>query len=121
MTDVVKVDRAGAGDLCHHTFEELGGGLAQDLWSDNGEDRGGDGKEHDDQDQNFICAEILDQLAQGTFEVARLFAFHHRHGTAAGSMRAAHLGLCLLEAGSSCLHAFMPIPPCSICDKAMSR
>ncbi len=45
VADVGEIDRAGAGDLGHHAFEQLGGGIAQDLGADDGSDRGGDGEE----------------------------------------------------------------------------
>ena len=124
VADVAEVDRAGAGDLGHHAFEQLGGGLAQDLGADDGEDGGGDGEEHHDQDRQLgRSRRYWISLRHGAFEVARLFAFHHGHRAAAAHRtarrpwrrRAAPVRVCLCccmrHANSSLLS----------CDKAISR
>ncbi len=63
MADVGEVDRAGAGDLGHHAFEQPGGGLAQDLGADDGGDRRGDGEKPYDEDQaGWYCDRYLNSF-----------------------------------------------------------
>ena len=88
--DVVEIDAGtGAGDHAHHALEEPGGGIAQDLGSEDHEDGGTNGKQHCDQDRKAIRSQVLDQAAHGALEVTGLFAFHHGHRAMTSAHRSA--------------------------------
>jgi len=72
---------ARTGELRHHTLEEPGGGAPQDFGPDDGEDRGGDGEDHDHDEGNPVRAEVLQQFEHRPAEIAGFLALHHRHGT----------------------------------------
>ena len=76
--DVAEVDAlARAGDHVHQTFKDGGGGVAQHLRTDNGEDGGGHGEDHHDEDADAVFAQIAQQLRKVPL---KSLAFFTRHG-----------------------------------------
>jgi len=89
--DGVEVDAAGAGVLGHQAFRQLGGGGAQDLRTDDREDRGGDGEDDDDDNLQGERLQVMHQLGQRALEILGLVAGDHARTS--GSAHAAHAGL----------------------------
>ena len=112
--DVVEVNRARAAQFRHHSFKEFGGGIAENLGSDNVGGCGCHGKNDHDHDSQAIRAKIFDQFAHRAFEIAGFGDGRTHHGTM--SHRAAAHGSALLS-GWSLHHDNSSLLSC---DKAIS-
>ena len=68
---------ASSGNFPHNAVEHLRSRLPQHLGADNGKNRGGRCKQHDNNNVDFELAEIIQEHAKALFKILRLFTRHH--------------------------------------------